>query len=371
MAYGTVNADKMTTSDGYTSAGTYGFKNRIINGAMVIAQRATSSSPTGGGYFTVDRWRLGQNSGYASSLTPTISQSSTAPTGFINSFLYTNGTGSAPTSAQLISIDQYIEGLNCTDLAFGSASVATITISFWVRASITGTYAVALTNSAIDRSYVTTYTILSANTWEQKSVTIAGDQSGTWLTTNGTGILVRFPLGAGSTFQTTAGAWQAGNYYTTSACTNLTATTGATFYITGVQLEKGSTATSFDYRPYGLEFKLAQRYFQTLPFGSGFFSMGGAIATNNVRGTLLKLDTVMRAAPTVTIPASGSGAGQMFYSTASGGTPTTIGTNSVQRAQVNSFQIEGDGYTGAFVVGQAVGLSAGSGGLTITASSEL
>jgi len=297
MAYGTVNVDAMTTSDGYTSAGTYGFKNRIINGAMVIAQRATSSSPTGGGYFTVDRWRLSQNSGYASSLTPTISQSSTAPTGFINSFLYTNGTGSAPTSAQLISIDQYIEGLNCTDLAFGSASVATITISFWVRASITGTYAVALTNSAIDRSYVTTYTISSANTWEQKSVTIAGDQSGTWLTTNGTGILVRFPLGAGSTFQTTAGTWQAGNYYTTSACTNLTATTSATFYITGVQLEKGSTSTSFDYRPYGTEFALCQRYYEIISsiYQNGYQAGGGVMSQT------LGYRVIKRATPTATI----------------------------------------------------------------------
>jgi hypothetical protein len=272
MALTTVDQGLLGTYAQYT-----GFKNRIINGAMVISQRATSATPTAGGYFTIDRWRFGQASSYATSLTPTISQSSTAPTGFINSFLYTNGTGSAPTSAQLISIDQYIEGLNCTDLAFGSASAATVTISFWVRASVTGTYAVALTNSAIDRSYVTTYTISSANTWEQKSVTIAGDQSGTWLTTNGTGILVRFPLGAGSTLQTTAGTWQAGNFYTTSACTNLTATTSATFYITGVQLEKGSTATSFDYRPYGTELSLCQRYYYRLtptasaqPLGTSF-----------------------------------------------------------------------------------------------------
>ena len=330
MAYGTVNADKMTTSDGYTSAGTYGFKNRIINGAMVIAQRATSSSPTGGGYFTVDRWRLGQNSGYASSLTPTISQSSTAPTGFINSFLYTNGTGSAPTSAQLISIDQYIEGLNCTDLAFGSASVATITISFWVRASVTGTYAVALTNSAIDRSYVTTYTILSANTWEQKSVTIAGDQSGTWLTTNGTGILVRFPLGAGSTFQTTAGAWQAGNYYTTSACTNLTATTSATFYITGVQLEKGSTATSFDYRPYGTELQLCQRYYTQLNSVGGYNSVFGAgyCDTSTAVKLYTPLPVQMRSAPTVT-----ASAGNTFYVASTAGTACSAFT--AQYATVN------------------------------------
>jgi len=263
------------------SAGYPSFKNRIINGAMMIAQRATSASPTAGGYFTVDRWRFGQASSYASSLTPTISQSSTAPAGFINSFLYTNGTGASPTSAQLISLDQYIEGLNCADLDFGASTAATVTVSFWVRASVTGTYAVALTNDSVNRSYVTTYTVNAANTWEQKSVTIAGDTSGTWLKTNGTGILVRFPIGAGSNLQTTAGAWQAGNYYTTSACTNLTATTGATFYITGVQLEKGSTATSFDYRPYGTELQLCQRYLPILTSTSSSEVIGSAYQPNS------------------------------------------------------------------------------------------
>lgn len=272
-------------------------RNLIINGDMRIAQRATSSSPTSGGYFTVDRWRFGQASSYAASLTPTINQSSTAPAGFTNSFLYTNGTGAAPTSSQLISIDQYIEGLNCADLDFGASTATTVTISFWVRASVTGTYAVALTNDSINRSYVTTYTISSANTWEQKSVTIAGDTSGTWLKTNGTGIVVRFPIGAGSNLQTTANAWQAGNYYTTSACTNLTATSGATFYITGVQLEAGSVATPFEHRQYGQELALCQRYYAKLNDPTGVASTLGTVqieGSTNSNGTA---PFSMRAAP--------------------------------------------------------------------------
>jgi len=295
----TVTADDLAAGAALNNApNSVGFRNRIINGDMRIAQRGTSATPTVGGYFTVDRWRFGQAASYAASLTPTISQSSTAPVGFTNSFLYTNGTGAAPTSTQLISIDQYIEGLNCTDLGFGTANAATVTVSFWVRASVTGTYSVALTNSSIDRSYVATYTISAADTWEYKTLTIAGDTSGTWLTTNGTGILVRFPLGAGSNFQTTAGAWQAGNYYTTSATTNLTATTGATFYITGVQLEVGSVATPFERRPYGTELALCQRYYYKMQAtsGSSYFGVGHCPTTSLGTGNIF-FPVTMRAQP--------------------------------------------------------------------------
>jgi len=348
--------------------GTYaqytGFKNRIINGAMMIAQRATSSSPTSGGYFTVDRWRFGQASSYASSLTPTISQSSTAPAGFINSFLYTNGTGAAPTSAQLISLDQYIEGLNCADLDFGAATAATVTVSFWVRASVTGTYAVSLTNDSINRSYVSTYTINTANTWEQKSVTIAGDTSGTWLKTNGTGILVRFPLGAGSNLQTTAGAWQAGNYYTTSACTNLTATTGATFYITGVQLEKGSTATSFDYRPYGTELQLCQRYYYKLSQDTGNpqYCIGQAQTTAQIN-YFLQFPQQMRTAPTLNASAAST-----FWCQSAGGsiTPTSLAFQATTEWNTLPYA----GLTGA-TIGRAFMLIRQTGTAFIEASAEL
>jgi len=358
---------KVNGSDVFNASSNFGFKNRIINGAMVLNQRAFSATITTNQY-TLDRWQATSptDSGKFS-----VSQSSTTATGFSYSLLATSLTAYTVLTNDRFSINQAIEGYNIADLAWGTASASPVTLSFWIRSSLTGTFGGAVGNNAGDRSYPFTFTISSANTFEYKTITITGSTTGTWGSTNGAGVLLFFGLGVGATYSGTAGTWANADYRSATGATSLIATNGATFYITGVQLEKGSTATSFDYRPYGLEFKLAQRYFQTLPFGSGFFSMGGAIATNNVRGTLLKLDTVMRAAPTVAIPASGSGAGQMFYSTASGGTPTTIGTNSVQRAQVNSFQIEGDGYTGAFVVGQAVGLSAGSGGLTITASSEL
>jgi hypothetical protein len=130
-----------------------------------------------------------------------------------------------------------------------------------VRSSLTGTFAGALRNSAGNRSYPFTYTINSANTWEKETITIAGDTSGTWLTTNGAGIQLALNLGTGTTLSSTAGAWAAGNFVSATGATSVVGTNGATFYITGVQLEKGSTATSFDYRPYGTELNLCLRYY--------------------------------------------------------------------------------------------------------------
>jgi len=234
-----------------------GFKNRIINGAMVIDQRATSL--TAGGY-SVDRWEYIASTASKA----TVAQSSTAATGYINSLLATSSSAYSVAAGDYFAYGQKIEGLNISDLAWGTASAATVTLSFWVRSSLTGTFGGALRNSAADRSYPFSYTISSANTWEQKSVTIAGDTSGTWLTTSGVGIRLTLGFGVGTTFSSTAGAWGAGNYLSATGATSVVGTNGATFYITGVQLEKGSTATSFDYRSYGTEFQLCQRYFEIL-----------------------------------------------------------------------------------------------------------
>jgi hypothetical protein len=281
-----------------------GFKNRIINGAMMIAQRATSASVTGGGYFVLDRFRWSQDGSYGSTITPTISQDSSTPSSFIgNSMKFTVGTGAAPTTGQTALLEQYIEGFNTADLAFGTASAATVTLSFWVRASITGTYCVAFRNSAANRSLVREYTISAANTWEQKSITITGDTSGTWIgATNGTGLVVSFALGSGATYETTAGTWVGGGYYVaTSNQTDLTATTGATWFVTGVQLEKGSTATSFDYRPYGTELALCQRYFWAGRAAMyGYYGFGG----NVPEGTWIAFPNTMRASPTITFGAA-------------------------------------------------------------------
>jgi hypothetical protein len=284
-----------------TNAQYNGFKNRIINGAMRIDQRNAGAgvTPTNNQY-TLDRWSAfsSQTSKY------TVQQSTTAPTGFINSMVFTSSSAYSVVSSDYFGIQQAIEGLNVSDLAWGTASASPVTISFWVRSSLTGTFGGSLRNNDVSRSYPFSYTINSANTWEQKSVTIAGDTTGTWLTTNGIGIRVWFSIGAGSTFSGTAGSWSGNNYNSATGATSVVGTNGATFYITGVQLEKGSTATSFDYRPYGTELALCQRYYQAvygnatsaLPLGARL----SAPSTGSGYQLTLPLKVSMRTTPTCT-----------------------------------------------------------------------
>jgi hypothetical protein len=245
-----------------------GFKNRIINGAMVIDQRNAGASVTpASGDYTLDRWRAfaAQTSKY------TVQQNAgsvTPPVGFKNYLGITSSSSYSVVSGDFFFVGQQIEGLNTFDLAWGTANAQTVTVSFWVRSSLTGTFGGVVCNSAQDRSYPFSYTISAANTWEQKSVTIAGDTSGTWLTTNGTGLWLKFGIGVGSSYSGTAGVWSSTQYLASvTGATSVVGTNGATFYITGVQLEKGSTATSFDYRPYGTELALCQRYYQIIRTG--------------------------------------------------------------------------------------------------------
>jgi hypothetical protein len=246
-----------------TSTGYYGFKNRIINGAMVIDQRNAGAAITGissSEQYPVDRLGVSSSSGGVLS----AQQSSSAPTGFVNSVVVTVTTAATIFGTSgLNEVFYRIEGYNTADLQWGSASAQTITLSFWVRSSVTGTYSLGIQSNGAGRAYVATYTINTANTWEQKTITVAGDTSGTWLTTNGIGITVRWCLATGTNrIAGSANTWSSGNFIAISSTANpIMGTNGATFYITGVQLEKGATATSFDYRPYGTELALCQRYY--------------------------------------------------------------------------------------------------------------
>ena len=240
-----------------TAATGFGFKNRIINGDMRIDQRNAGASVTPvNPQYGVDRWAYGVSQ--ASKFT--AQQSSTAPAGFIKSNLITSSSAYSSISTDYFWLEQKVEGLNCADLGWGAVGAASVTLSFWVRSSLTGSFGGALTNSAANRSYPFTFTINSSNTWEQKTITIAGDTTGTWLTTNGIGIRVAFNLGSGSNYQGAANTWASAFYLAPTGATSVVGTSGATFYITGVQLEKGSTATSFDYRDYGRELAMCQRY---------------------------------------------------------------------------------------------------------------
>jgi hypothetical protein len=280
------------------------FRNRIINGAMVIDQRNAGASVTvtTGIIYGVDRF-FGQGS-ITSKFT--AQQSTTAPAGFINSWLLTSSAATTPSASDYYYFGQPIEGLNVYDLAWGTASASTVTLSFWVRSSLTGTFSGAVLNNANNRSYAFTYTINSANTFEQKTITIAGDTSGTWLTTNGTGVLLRFALGAGSSFLQTAGSWGTGNVVGATGTTNWISTNGATFYITGVQLEAGTTASPFEYRQYGTELALCQRYYEVVNATLGAYVDNGAV--DNVR-FYIAFKVTKRANPTVTSGSGGSESG--------------------------------------------------------------
>lgn len=239
------------------------FRNRIINGDMKIDQRnagaAVTISNTAAITYVVDRFY-----GYGSVSSKFSLQRNagavTPPAGFTNYLGATSLSAYTAVSGDEFSLGQGIEGFNIADLAWGTASAQSVTISFWVRSSLTGTFACAARNSATTRSYVFTYSISVANTWEYKTVTIPGDTSGTWLTDNGAGMYLSFSLGAGATKSTTAGSWQAGTFIHATGATSLVGTSGATLYITGVQLESGSVATPFERRPIGTELQLCQRY---------------------------------------------------------------------------------------------------------------
>jgi len=303
MAYGTINADSLVSSDGgVISPNINSLRNRIINGAMVIDQRNAGASYTQvNGAYNLDRWAGNSYNGGATTNKFSVQRSATAPTGFSNSLLVNSLSASSTTTSDIYNIEQKIEGFNTSDLMFGTASAATITLSFWVRSSLTGTFGGAIKNEARNRAYPFTYTISAANTFEYKTITIAGDTTGTWVgATNGTGLYISFGLGVGSSFSGTAGAWAAGDLFSATGASYVVSTNGATFYITGVQLEKGSVATSFDYRPYGTELALCQRYFISYGGTVGYERFGTSINIGSTGAiAMFTFPVEMRAAPSL------------------------------------------------------------------------
>jgi len=288
-----------------TAATGFGFKNRIINGDMRIDQRNAGASVTPTGFsYTVDRWaaNLTQSSKFS------VQQSTTASTGQSKALVVTSLAATSVASGDFFAIQHIIEGYNIADFGFGTAGAQPITLSFSVRSSLTGTFGGCVTNGAHNRSYPFTFTISTANTFEQKTVTIAGDTAGTWATDNTAGLRLWFGLGAGSTYSGTAGTWAGSALVSATGATSVVGTSGATFYITGVQLEKGSTATSFDYRDYGRELIMCQRYYQkSFPIAiapiqnSGLYTLKWTQLTSGY-GTrfLIQFVVAMRGTPTIT-----------------------------------------------------------------------
>ena len=301
MALSKIDSDGIVangiTADSLNIGQIGGRRNLIINGAMVQDQRNGGSSvtPTASGTYTLDRWRA--NISVSSKFS--VQQSTEAPANHTNSLLVTSLAATTVSASNQYFIGTRLEGYNIAHLKFGTADAQSITLSFWVRSSLTGTFGAGVFNSAANRCYPISYTISSANTWEQKTVTIPGDTSGTWLTNNGVGLQLIFSLGIGSTFQGTAGAWTSSAHLTASSTVNLVETNGATLYITGVQLEVGSVSTPYEHRSFGDELALCQRYYQYYDSTDRLSAWGSANSTYIFTANVL--EKPMRAQPTVSL----------------------------------------------------------------------
>jgi hypothetical protein len=281
---------------------------------MTIDQRNAGASVTPvNTQYLLDRWAatLTQTSKY------TVQQNAgavTPPTGFINYLGVTSSSAYSISAGDVFAVRQQIEGYNVADLGWGTVNAQTITLSFWVRSSLTGTFGAGLTNNGATRNYPFTYLISSANTWEYKTITVAGDTTGTWLTDNGSGILLYFGLGAGSSFSSTANAWNGTtNAFIPTGAVSVVGTNGATFYITGVQLEKGSTATPFEFRSIGQELALCQRYYEVAYILGGMPVTITHAFTSGAAYGVYPFKVEKRATPT------GSSSGSFIALTANGG----------------------------------------------------
>lgn len=290
-------------------------RNRVINGDMRIDQRNAGASVTisnAVATYTLDRWQALEDTDGSIS----VQRVADAPPGFVNSARITVATADSSLGAtQRTLVYQPIEGFNISDLAFGTASARPVTLSFWVKSSVTGQFGGALINGpAVTRSYPYSYTVNSANTWEQKTISLSGDTTGTWSTDNAIGLGVVFGLGVGSTYSGTAGAWAAADLNSSTGSTNLLATLNATWQVTGVQLEVGTAATPFERRQYGQELMLCQRYYEV---GSARLSQYSSFGTSY----LISFRDIKRATPTVAISNIdyyGSGASGAFVTVFSG-----------------------------------------------------
>ena len=290
-----------------------GNRNRIINGDMRIDQRNAGASVTNiAGYvYCLDRLILGASQ--ASKFTAQQNAGSvTPPAGFNNYLGATSSSAYTVGTSEQFWIIQRIEGFNTADLAWGTANAQTVTLSFWVRSSLTGTFGGSIYNSGANYSYPFSYSIASANTWTKISLAITGPTAGTWVgSTNGTGIQINFSLGAGATSSGTAGAWSSNFYASATGATSVVGTSGATFYITGLQMELGTVATPFEHRSYGTELALCQRYYET-----GFSRMRVEPFPSGALGTSMSYAVTKRAVPTL--------AGTAVLGTISGGLSATV-----------------------------------------------
>jgi len=337
--------------------------NRIINPRMEIDQRNAGASVTitgtNVGDYVLDRFYLRASSATGSKVS--VQRSTVAPSGFINSQLVTSLSAYSIGASEHFAVNQAIEGFNIADLGWGTANAKTVTLSFWVRSSLTGTFGGSVVNNAGNRCFIFSYTISSANTWEYKTITITGDTTGTWLTDNGVGLYLSFSVAAGSSVTASAGSWSSTFSRSVTGQTSLVGTNGATFYITGVDLRVGSyTVVPQDFRAYGTELALCQRYYQTI-----YNLMACAAGTTQAQASC-QFPVVMRAAPT--IGQGGSGTGLKFTDGSSDFNPSSFSFTN-QNTTANGFFGLFPNYSG--MTSRSALSLASDGGRWVTLSIEL
>ena len=309
-----------------------GFKNKIIGGDFTVNpwQRGTSFAAIASGDFSADRW----NSAYVSSAVVTASKATDAPTaaqaGIFTQYclsLAVTTVDATIAAGDIYIYRQNIEGLNVASFGFGQAGSRNVTLSFWVKGTKTGIYCACISNSANNRAYVAEYTIAVTNTWEYKTITIPVDTTGTWLYDTGRGLIVNFVLAAGTTYQTTANTWAAGNLFATANQVNALDNTSNVFKIALVQLEAGSVATSFDVRSVGTELALCQRYFikDLQDAAQATFLVGVVNSATTADRCGMRFPATMRAAPTAAV---GGTSNPRIYNGAAVPTITSISANS-------------------------------------------
>jgi hypothetical protein len=319
------------------------FRNMIQNGKFEVDQRNSGANTAfykdglNTNYSGPDRWATNNYNSSSSSAFYTLSTD--APTGFQKSMLTTVTTGAATASSNRRNVSQYLEGYVTSPLCWGqgASKAKYATMSFWVKSSIAGTYAFAVQNSDLNRSYVTTYTISATATWEYKTIVIPPCTDGTWLKDNGAGALLFWDLGQGSSICASSSgqlnSWQSSDLRGYTSAVKLMETTGATFQLSGVQLEAGNVATPFEHRPYGVELALLLRYYEKIQIQQFTAFRPNAAGGGNWQVGIPY--TVKRTTPSITVNSA----------TVDGGSVSFTGTE----ANLNSCRLYGGSTSGGYV----------------------
>jgi len=329
------------------------FKNLIINGGMTISQRiGTTATAITGGAYGLDRWLA-----YYDGNSYTTQQVADAPasSGVYNSMkLLVTGTSTPNYSF----FGQKLEGNNINHIGLGTANCQSFTISFYVKSSVTGVYSISVTNNASNLAYPVQYTINSADTWERKTMTIPAITSGTWEVGVGIGIFLRFNMGSPSSRTDTADGWRTGNFDGADGSTgsiSWATTSGASFYITGCQLEVGDTATDFEHQSYGDELARCHRYFirRNSPQDGYPGSVPGFHSTSGYFNGVTQFEVEMRATPSLTTSGAFRGQGVADSNSATG--TCTIQGASSEACRLNCSGMSFSGTNGQVVFLQQTG----------------